>query len=227
MGERPFYASPQVDDAGTRPGPAGQEMTMSPRGVAIPDVREHLFRAAERLLAREGPNGLTSRAITREAGVAKGLLYSHFSDLDEFLADFILDRFSRDAEGAATLAPKAGEGTVQANLADAALSLFSSGALALGGLVMSRPPVFARVHEALTAKALPFSDVEQVVTAYLDAEKKLGRVAAGADTDTLATALVGTVHHLFLTHRAEGPDLRDRVIRIAGALIAGMAPPRP
>ena len=46
---------------------------MSPRGVAIHEAREQMFLAAERVLARQGPDGLTSRAITQEAGVATGL----------------------------------------------------------------------------------------------------------------------------------------------------------
>jgi AcrR family transcriptional regulator len=41
-----------------------------PTGVALRDAREQLFAAAERVLLRAGPNGLTSRAVTAEAGVA-------------------------------------------------------------------------------------------------------------------------------------------------------------
>src|SRR5580700_4660424 len=55
------------------------------RGVAIPEVREQLFAAADRVLARDGPAGLTTRAVTAEAGVANGVMHRHFRDLDEFL----------------------------------------------------------------------------------------------------------------------------------------------
>ena len=54
------------------------------RGVAIPEVREQLFAAADRVLTRTGPAGLTTRAITAEAGVANGVLHRHFRDLDSF-----------------------------------------------------------------------------------------------------------------------------------------------
>ena len=53
-----------------------------PTGVAHPRVREHLFEAAERVLLREGPSALTSRAVTTEAGCAKGVLHRHFADFD-------------------------------------------------------------------------------------------------------------------------------------------------
>ena len=66
---------------------------MSPRGVAIPKVNEQLFDAADRVLAREGPTGLTSRAVTEEAGCAKGILHNHFTDFDSFLVEFVLTGF--------------------------------------------------------------------------------------------------------------------------------------
>ena len=42
------------------------------RGVAIPELREQLFAATERILARDGAAGVTSRAITDEAGWVVG-----------------------------------------------------------------------------------------------------------------------------------------------------------
>ena len=61
-----------------------------PTGVAIRDVREQLFDAAERVLLRDGPSALTSRAVTTEAGCAKGVLHRHFADFDAFLAELVL-----------------------------------------------------------------------------------------------------------------------------------------
>ena len=61
-----------------------------PTGVALRDAREQLFDAAERILLRDGPNALTSRAVTTEAGCAKGVLHRHFTDFDAFLTDLVL-----------------------------------------------------------------------------------------------------------------------------------------
>ena len=66
-----------------------------PTGVAIRDAREQLFDAAERVLLRAGPSALTSRAVTTEAGFAKGVLHRHFADFDAFLAELVLDRIAR------------------------------------------------------------------------------------------------------------------------------------
>ena len=75
-----------------------------PTGVAIRDAREQLFDAAERVLLRDGPHALTSRAVTTEAHCAKGVLHRHFADFDAFLAELVLDRIDRIGSQAAALA---------------------------------------------------------------------------------------------------------------------------
>src|ERR1700733_4162344 len=72
-----------------------------PTGVAIRAPRGQLFEAAERILLRDGPGGLTSRSVTAEAGVAKGVLHRHFADFDDFLAELALARIARIADQAA------------------------------------------------------------------------------------------------------------------------------
>jgi AcrR family transcriptional regulator len=192
---------------------------MSPRGVAIPDLREHLFRATERVLTREGPSGLTSRAIALEAGVAKGVLHNHFTDLDEFLAEFVIDRLRLIAEAAAQLPALAGEGTVVGNLTDAAMSVFGAHAAAMISLARARPALMLRIQHSLAAGSSSLQEIEGAFAAYLDAEKELGRISPDADSETLALALIGTVHHLVMTHPANAPDLPRRVHRVVETLV--------
>ena len=196
---------------------------MSPRGVAIPEVREQLFAATDRLLARSGPASLSTRAITGEAGVANGVLHRHFRDLDAFLAEYAAGRLQAIADRAAQRPARAGHGTVTGNLTDATLALFGSSALALVNLAAARPALGTAL-EHLTTAGGGLGDVEKHVTAYLDAEKKLGRIAAGADTQTLAFTLLGSVHHLMMTNPAGPSNLPDRVRRIVESLAAGMRP---
>ena len=196
---------------------------MSPRGRAIPGVREQLFQAADRLLVRAGPTALTTRAITSEAGVANGVLHRHFRDLDTFLAEFAADRLQAIADTAAALPARAGQGTVIGNLTDATLALFGSSALALVNLVASRPALGTALEHVTTAGS-GLGDVEKHFAAYLEAEKKLGRIAAETDTQTIAFTLLGSVHHLMVTNPAGLPDLPYRVRRIADALAAGLQP---
>jgi AcrR family transcriptional regulator len=105
-----------------------------PTGVAIRDPRGQLFDAAERVLLRDGPAALTSRAVTAEAGVAKGVLHRHFADFDAFLAELSLDHVARiDAQAQALLAAAAaGTGTVAGNLAAGGAVDAASGSFLMG-----------------------------------------------------------------------------------------------
>ena len=198
---------------------------MSPRGIAIPDLREQLFRAADQVLVRDGPSALSGRAITREAGCATGLLYNHFGDLDEFLAHFVLDRLRLAAERAAELPARAGEGTLTDNLTEAALSIPGPSGLAMIALVQAQPSVAARLRQSAAGGAQGLQTIEDAFLAYLEAEKEIGRVAPHADTEALALGLVGAIHHLWLT--ATGGALeRKRVRRVLAALVAGTTPTR-
>ena len=196
---------------------------MSPRGVAIHEAREQLFLAAERVLARQGPDGLTSRAITQEAGVANGLLFNHFGDLDGFLVQLILDRARRTAEQAWRLVPRAGTGTVAGNLADAAAAVLQSGAFATATLVLSRPSLVTRLRQHAAGAPTPLDDIQEAFAAYLDAEQKLGRIAVNADTEALALTLTGTLHHIFLKGQAGTPSPAEQARRVAAALITPAA----
>jgi AcrR family transcriptional regulator len=196
---------------------------VSPRGVAITDLPEQLFRAADRVLVRDGPSGLSGRAITREAGCATGLLYNHFGDLDEFLAQFVLDRLRLASERAAELPGRAGAGTMVDNLTDAALSIPGSGGLAMMALVLSHPSVAARLRQSAGAGAQGLQTIAEAFAAYLEAEKEIGRVASQADVEALALGLVGAIHHLWLT--AAGAALDRRQVRdVLAALLAGATP---
>jgi len=192
---------------------------VSPRGVAIPEVRQQLFQAAERVLHRDGPDGLTSRAITDEAGVAKGLLYNHFKDLDQFLAELIVDRARAAADETATLLTMAGTGTVAGNLTEAATTLLRSQALTIVGIVHSRPALMERLHQAGASRPFSvFDDVEQAFATYLKAEQQAGRISAQTDTETLALVLVGTIHHLFMTGRANLSSMETQIQQIMASL---------
>src|ERR1051325_600340 len=116
-----------------------------PTGVAIRDVRGHLFDAAERVLLRDGPNGLTSRAVTDEAACAKGVLHRHFADFDTFLAELVLDRAVQPEARAGALRDSAGSGTVAGNLTAALVTLFSPVPVAIIPLITFRDELRARL----------------------------------------------------------------------------------
>jgi AcrR family transcriptional regulator len=194
-----------------------------PRGVAMQDAREQLFAAAERVLARDGPAGLTSRAVTDEAGVAKGLIYRYFTDLDEFLAE-LTATWVRAAVGAvADLPERQGRGRPRDNLVSALLTLFGPGSSVprITALVASRPGLAPRLHELVSGTSV-LGQIEETLRQYLTAEQQLGRLSPDADARTVATVLLGAVHHLVFTGRASGPDFPGEVERTVDTVLSGI-----
>src|SRR5713226_2808030 len=126
----------------------GKDGSTVPTGVALRDARGQLFDAAERVLLRDGPAALTGRAVTTEAGVAKGVLHRHFADFDAFLAELVLDRIARIDNQATALRNSAGTGTVVGNLSGALTALFGSVALVIVALIISRDDLRARLRQA-------------------------------------------------------------------------------
>ncbi|MDI3424071.1 TetR/AcrR family transcriptional regulator [Streptomyces luteolus] len=189
-----------------------------PTGVAIRDVREQLFDAAERVLLRDGPNALTSRAVTTEAGCAKGVLHRHFADFDAFLAELVLDRVRRLDGRAEALREAAGTGTVVGNLAAELAELFGSVAVAMVGLVTSRDGLRARLRRTTPTGVPLLTEATAMFASYLAAERDLGRLPAGADVDVLAPMLVGTGHLLFADRHGARPGLGE-VRRVVAGIV--------
>jgi AcrR family transcriptional regulator len=192
-----------------------------PTGVALRGAREQMFAAAERILFRDGPHALTSRAVTAEAGVAKGVLHRHFADFDAFLAELIEDRIARIGGQAAVLRESAGTGTVAGNLTGVLTDVFSSVAVAIVALITFRDDLRARLR-ATTPRGIPLlTEAAAMIASYLAVERDLGRIAADADVGTLAPTLLGALHLLFADRTGAAPE-PEAVRKLVTAVIAGV-----
>jgi AcrR family transcriptional regulator len=199
-----------------------------PTGVALRDVREQLFDAAERVLLRDGPSALTTRAVTTEAGVAHGVLHRHFADFDAFLAELVLDRKERMDSQAAALREAAGIGTVAGNLADALTALFGSVAVAIVALVTFRDELRARLRQTWPAGVPVLTEAVVMIAGYLAAERDLGRIAPDTDVATLAPTLIGAAHLLYADRTGTPPEpeaVRKMVTTVIGGVV--QEPPEP
>ncbi|MBK3562359.1 TetR/AcrR family transcriptional regulator [Streptomyces sp. MBT62] len=198
-----------------------------PTGVHLRDARQQLFDAAERVLLRDGPNGLTSRAVTDEAGCAKGVLHRHFTDFDAFLAELVLDRAARLETQAQVLRDSAGTGSVADNLTDALTTLFGPVPVAIIPLITFRDELRARLREARPGGGIAIlAQVTTAVSAYLADERERGRIAADADIDSLTLSLVGGGHLLF-ADRASDPPTASTVGKLVTSVLADVVQRRP
>ncbi|MEU3623661.1 TetR family transcriptional regulator [Amycolatopsis coloradensis] len=195
-----------------------------PTGVALRAVRAQLFDAAERVLLRDGPSGLTSRAVTTEADCAKGVLHRHFDDFDAFLAEFVLDRIEKLDEE--SLRKAVGTGTVVDNLAEALTAVFESVAVAIVPLVIFRDELRARLRREWPAGVPVLTQAAVMIAGYLTAEREKGRIAEDADVDTLAATLIGATHLLFADRTGAAPEAEQVRKTVAAVVGAGIRPAR-
>jgi AcrR family transcriptional regulator len=195
--------------------------------VALRDPREQLFAAAERVLLRDGPQALTSRAVTTEAGCAKGVLHRHFADFDGFLAELVQDRIARLGGQAGVLLDAAGTGTVTGNLTTVLTDLFGSVAVAIVALITFRDDLRARLRRTTPTGVPLLTEAAAMLAAYLAAERDLGRLAPGADVDTLAPTLLGASHLLFAARDGTPPE-PEAVRAMVTTVVASVVPePQP
>lgn len=199
-----------------------------PTGVHLRDARQQLFDAAESVLLRDGPDGLTSRAVTEEAGCAKGVLHRHFADFDAFLTDLVLDRATQLETQASALRESAGTGTVTGNLTAALSILFGPVPVAIIPLVTFRDELRTRLRQARPGGGIAIlAEATTAISAYLAAERERGRIAADADIDSLTLSLVGGGHLLFTDREASGPPAMAAVERFVTAAVADAVKRRP
>ncbi len=172
------------------------------------------------MLARDGVSGLTSRAVTVEASVAKGVMHRHFADFDAFLAELILDRAAQLDSAGHRQRAAAGTGTVVGNLVEALTAVFTPLAVAMVALVITRDGVRARLRDAGAARFPLMAEGSSMITAYLTEEQARGRIAATADIPALTPTLIGAVHLLF-TDRESGPPDAEALHKVVATVMRG------
>lgn len=194
-----------------------------PRGIAIPEIRQRLFSAVEVVIDREGAGRLSGRAVTTEAGVATGLLYGHFTDFDDFLAGYVVDRAFVISSATSQLTDRIGRGNVADNLSAAVLS---APLMIIGSstrLIAARPGLRERVHAIVGEETPGLDAIERACATYLTEEQRRGRLTETADPAALALAVVGALHHLALSPTPEG-SIRSRLPTLITALLAELTP---
>lgn len=177
-----------------------------PTGVALQDPRAQLVAAAERLLATGGAAALTSRAVTDEAGVAKGVLHRHFADFDDFLAALVRTRIQQADDAGERLVAAAGTGTVVGNVSGFLAATLDAVALAVVALITARDELRRRLRETSPAGVPLLAEITGALATYLAAEQSSGRVAPGTESRYLAMTVVGTGHLMFAGELGARPD---------------------
>lgn len=198
---------------------------MTPTGVVLRDARTRLFDAADTVVLRDGVAGLTSRAVTEQLGVAKGVLHRHFADFDTFLAEWAARQIARLRALAEELRARVGADDVTTNLCEALPRIFDQLGLATIRLVIARDEVRALLRASDGRGLLYLGEATVTLTDYLVGERERGRLLPDADARTLALALIGSGHLLFAGELGATPSA-DAVDEVVASIMVGALPAR-
>jgi AcrR family transcriptional regulator len=194
-------------------------------------LRDHLITAAEHLMASRGTAGLTVRDIAREAQVADGVLYNHFADKEDLLAQALHAHVRTVERSLGELPVRAGAGRVEDNLrayVEYGLALHAAILPAFGGL-LAQPGVLAR-FAALPNPMAGGQGLRTYLAGYLREEQALGRVASGADPEMAATMIIGACHEVILPNLLRGATATEIEVRpgfaddLVATVMSGLAP---
>ena len=201
---------------------------MTQRGEA---TRARLIEATRGVVREVGYAHASTRAIAQAAGVAEGTIYRHFPDKASLFFATVLESNTAVVAWVTDLPARAGEGTVEGNLVDAAVQLASlrDQIMPLELAIAADPELAAQRQRVIAAAgpSLPPGPPE-AVAAYLAAEQRLGRVRGDIDPREAASILLGALFALgtMPTLGDEGPS-SDRVASAVRLVVRGIQPTEP
>ncbi len=154
-------------------------------------TRQHILEATERVLQSKGLARATTKEIAREAGCAEGTLYKHFHDkediflavIQEHLPDFVLKVSEEDA----------GKRSLNASLQEIALAAirYYEQLIPLTVSLFADSELIERHRMWMQEQNTGPQRIYERVTAYIEAEQRLGRIADSLDAFSVASLLLG------------------------------------
>jgi AcrR family transcriptional regulator len=186
-------------------------------------TRARLIEATRAVVRESGYAHASTRAIAQAAGVAEGTIYRHFPDKASLFFAAVLEANIPIVEWMAGLPARAGEGTVESNLADAMVRLagLRDQVVPLELAIAADPELAAQRRRAMESAgpSLPPGPPE-AVAAYLAAEQRLGRIRAEVDPREAAGILLGALFTLAAMDAGagDGADGGVHPDRVAGAV---------
>jgi AcrR family transcriptional regulator len=168
-------------------------------------TRDVILDAAAEVMRSRGLAKATTKEIARASGFSEATLYKHFADKAALLVAVLRERSPVFVTLTRNLEDQAGQDTVLANLtgvAEAAIAFYQQG-FPMMASIFSDPDILNAHREAMSRQTAGPHKANLGVTAYLEAERTLGRIRADADTTAAAGLLLGACfQYAFLSHMA-------------------------
>ena len=157
------------------------------------ETRERMVEAAERVMRTKGLARSTTKEIAREAGYSEGAIYKHFENKEELFICVLTERLPSFVGILEELPQRAGQetlGGVLGEVASAALAFYGE-SFPMSASIFSEPGLLARHREEIRRRGTGPQKANEALVAYLNAERKLGRVREDVDTEAAAAMLLG------------------------------------
>lgn len=190
-------------------------------------TRAKLVKATASVMRERGLTGTTIREIAKQAGVAEGALYRHFSDKVDLLMAVMLEEWPSLGTAMARLLDRVGTGTVRGNLRKLVVEALDGyrELVPFAATIANDQAVLAAVRQAFADREIGPARAHDAVVMYLTAESEGGRVELTAPPEVISAALLGACHeHAFLRLLHDRVPFGDDQKRFARDLVALLLP---
>ncbi len=160
------------------------------------ETRDRILAAAVRVMRDKGLARATTKEIARAASLSEGSLYNYFASKEELFLAVLRQRPAKLFALVQALPGRAGTGTVGETLAEVARTAlaFYGESIPMGASIFAEPDLLRRHRALLRERGAGPQRANEAVTAYLEAEQRLGRVSRDADPEAAAYLLLGAVY---------------------------------
>jgi AcrR family transcriptional regulator len=190
-------------------------------------ARVRILDAAHELMLTVGLARATTKEIAKAAGCSEAALYKYFASKEELFIRVLHERLPRLTPLLRSLAAEPGRRTLEENLTEIAhqAALFYDQSFPIAASLYAETQLKRRHDEAMREMGSGAHMPIEELTAYLRAERELGRIAADADPFAAASLLLGAcAQRAFAYDSADTRPAADEfAARLARTLLAGIS----
>jgi AcrR family transcriptional regulator len=172
-------------------------------------TRDKIVEAAERVVRERGLARPTTKEIARAAGYSEGTLYKHFESKEDLFLAVLAERLPSFVVLVEELPSRVGRGTVRETLEEVATNALTyyGEIVPMAASIFSEPALLARHREGLRMRGAGPQMINETLTSYLEAEKRIGRVREDADPEAAAAMILGACYQRAFFRSYLGEDV--------------------
>lgn len=201
-----------------------------PRRGRPPTISDEAILDVAREVFLEKGVRATAADVAERAAISEGTIFNRFGTKEALFRKALRYDPSAEASVLASLASRAGEGSLRELLVAVGLELLERGMLALPLMMMewSNPTADARLDGIAGGNGARIARALDALAAFFAEERRRGRIGAGVHPDVVARMFAGSLHQFCLQHilAADRPTraTRRRFVRgVVDVLLSGIS----